>query len=96
VDPHRSIHDPLTAVGVDLQAVVASCPAPANSGPPRRPLPARRHRHVDVSVDGQPTQTISVSGVPRLYTLYQSSAVYTERLLLHASPGTEAHDFTFG
>jgi Thioredoxin like C-terminal domain len=51
---------------------------------------------VDVTVDGQRSQSISVSGVPRLYTLYQSPSVHTGRLLLRADPGIEAYDFTFG
>jgi hypothetical protein len=49
-----------------------------------------------VSVNGQPTQVISVSGVPRLYTLYRAGSVTTGTLLLRASPGVQAYDFTFG
>jgi cytochrome c biogenesis protein CcdA/thiol-disulfide isomerase/thioredoxin len=51
---------------------------------------------LDVSVGGHHTQTIDVSGVPRLYTLYQAGSVVTGTLLLHASPGVQAYDFTFG
>jgi cytochrome c biogenesis protein CcdA/thiol-disulfide isomerase/thioredoxin len=51
---------------------------------------------LDVSVDGRPTQTIDVSGVPRLYTLYQGAPAATGTLQLHASPGVQAYDFTFG
>jgi len=51
---------------------------------------------LDVSVNGQHTQTIDVSGVPRLYTLYQADSPASGKLLLHASPGVEAYDFTFG
>ena len=51
---------------------------------------------LDVSIDGEHTQTIDVSGVPRLYTLYQAGTVTSETLLLRASPGIEAYDFTFG
>ncbi len=53
---------------------------------------------LDVSVNGHHTQTIDVSGVPRLYTLYQAQGVSpaTGKLLLHASPGVQAYDFTFG
>jgi cytochrome c biogenesis protein CcdA/thiol-disulfide isomerase/thioredoxin len=51
---------------------------------------------VDVTVDGHPTQTVSVAGVPRLYTLYQSASIHSGQLLLHATPGVEAYDFTFG
>jgi cytochrome c biogenesis protein CcdA/thiol-disulfide isomerase/thioredoxin len=53
---------------------------------------------LDVSVNGHHTQTIDVSGVPRLYTLYQAQGVSpaTGKLLLQASPGVQAYDFTFG
>ena len=51
---------------------------------------------LDVSVDGHHTQTIDVSGVPRLYTLYQAGSASSGTLVLHASPGVEAYDFTFG
>jgi thiol-disulfide isomerase/thioredoxin len=51
---------------------------------------------LDVSVNGQPVQVISVSGVPRLYTLYRAGPVTTGTLLLRASPGVQAYDFTFG
>jgi len=51
---------------------------------------------LDVSIDGHHTQTIDVSGVPRLYTLYQAGSATQGTLQLHASPGIEAYDFTFG
>ena len=51
---------------------------------------------LDVTVNGQHTQTIAVSGVPRLYTLYQAGSTKTGTLLLHPSPGVQAYDFTFG
>ncbi|HEY3733933.1 MAG TPA: cytochrome c biogenesis protein DipZ [Streptosporangiaceae bacterium] len=51
---------------------------------------------LDVSVGGHHTQTIQVGGTPRLYTLYQASAATTGTLLLRASPGIQAYDFTFG
>ena len=51
---------------------------------------------LDVTVDGRHTQTIDVGGVPRLYTLYQAGSATTGTLMLHASPGLEAYDFTFG
>ncbi len=51
---------------------------------------------LDVSVNGHHTQTIEVSGVPRLYTLYQAASAAKGTLLLHASPGVQAYDFTFG
>src|SRR5580704_15891276 len=51
---------------------------------------------LDVSVNGHHTQTVDVGGTPRLYTLYQADSATTGTLLLHASPGVEAYDFTFG
>jgi cytochrome c biogenesis protein CcdA/thiol-disulfide isomerase/thioredoxin len=51
---------------------------------------------LDVSVNGHHTQTIDVNGIPRLYTLYQAGSATSGRLLLHASPGVQAYDFTFG
>jgi cytochrome c biogenesis protein CcdA/thiol-disulfide isomerase/thioredoxin len=51
---------------------------------------------LDVSVNGHHTQTIDVGGIPRLYTLYQAGSATSGTLLLHASPGVEAYDFTFG
>ena len=51
---------------------------------------------LDVSVGGHHTQTITIGGVPRLYTLYQAGSITSGTLLLRASPGVEAYDFTFG
>jgi hypothetical protein len=51
---------------------------------------------LQVSVDGRHVQTIEVRGVPRLYTLYQVASATTGKLLLRASPGVQAYDFTFG
>ena len=51
---------------------------------------------VQESINGRLTATITVSGVPRLYTLYQGSAPSTGTLLLRLSPGVQAYDFTFG
>ena len=51
---------------------------------------------LDVSVDGHHTQTIDVGGTPRLYTLYQAGSATSGTLLLQASPGVQAYDFTFG
>jgi hypothetical protein len=51
---------------------------------------------LSVSVDGHQTRTIHVTGVPRLYTLYQAGTSTTGTLLLRASPGVQAYDFTFG
>ena len=51
---------------------------------------------LDVSYDGHHTQTIDVGGTPRLYTLNQAGSSTSGTLLLHASPGVQAYDFTFG
>ena len=51
---------------------------------------------VDVSIDGRHTQTIAVSGVPKLYTLFRAGSSTTGTLEFDASPGIEAYDFTFG
>jgi hypothetical protein len=51
---------------------------------------------LDVSVSGRAVQTIHVSGVPRLYTLYRAGSLASGKLLLHASPGVQVFDFTFG
>jgi cytochrome c biogenesis protein CcdA/thiol-disulfide isomerase/thioredoxin len=51
---------------------------------------------INVSIDGHHTQTIDVSGIPRLYTLYQASSATSGTLQLRVSPGVEAYDFTFG
>jgi thiol-disulfide isomerase/thioredoxin len=54
------------------------------------------HGTLAVSVDGRHTKTVAVGGVPRLYTLYQAGSAANGTLLLHASPGVEVYDFTFG
>jgi cytochrome c biogenesis protein CcdA/thiol-disulfide isomerase/thioredoxin len=51
---------------------------------------------LNVSINGHHTQTIDVSGVPRLYTLLQAGSSTSGTLLLRASPGVQAYDFTFG
>ena len=51
---------------------------------------------IQESLNGRPYKTINVSGVPGLYTLYQSDATSTGTLLLDVSPGVQAYDFTFG
>jgi len=51
---------------------------------------------VGVAVNGSHTQTLAVSGIPRLYTLVQSPRYETATLVLTLSPGVEAYDFTFG
>jgi hypothetical protein len=54
------------------------------------------HGTLDVSVNGRHVRTIDISGVPRLYTLYQARSAASGTLLLRASPGVQAFDFTFG
>jgi len=42
------------------------------------------------------TQTISVSGVPKLYTLVDNGPYQRSTLTLDFTPGVDAYDFTFG
>jgi cytochrome c biogenesis protein CcdA/thiol-disulfide isomerase/thioredoxin len=49
-----------------------------------------------VTIDGRPAETIDVHGVPRLYTLYHAGEASNGTLVLHAAPGVQAYDFTFG
>ncbi len=51
---------------------------------------------IGVSVDGHPTTTVKVGGIPGLYTLYRASNTTKGTLVLHVSPGVQAYDFTFG
>ena len=51
---------------------------------------------LDVSVNGHAVQTIHVTGIPRLYTLYRAGSEVRGKMLLRASPGVQAFDFTFG
>jgi cytochrome c biogenesis protein CcdA/thiol-disulfide isomerase/thioredoxin len=51
---------------------------------------------VSVSINGHHTQTVAVSGIPRLYTLDQAGGANLGRLQLQLSPGVQAYDFTFG
>ncbi len=50
---------------------------------------------VTVTVDGR-SHTLPVSGVPRLYTLNQTSKSERHLMTLSATPGIQAYDFTFG
>ena len=54
------------------------------------------HGTVGVTINGRLTKTINVTGVPKLYTLFQGSASSSGRLVLTVSPGVQAYDFTFG
>ena len=49
-----------------------------------------------VTIDGRLAETIDVRGVPRLYTLYHAGSASNGTLVLHAAPGVQAYDFTFG
>ena len=51
---------------------------------------------VDVSINGHHAQTVAVSGIPRLYTLYQTGPTQLGHLQLSFSAGVQAYDFTFG
>jgi cytochrome c biogenesis protein CcdA/thiol-disulfide isomerase/thioredoxin len=51
---------------------------------------------VQVTNNGKLLRTIVVSGVPRLYTLFQSSIDSEGILSMSFSPGLQAYDFTFG
>jgi cytochrome c biogenesis protein CcdA/thiol-disulfide isomerase/thioredoxin len=51
---------------------------------------------LSVSENGHHLQTITVGGIPRLYTLYQAYSQTSGVLQLQASPGVQAYDFTFG
>ena len=51
---------------------------------------------VGVAYDGRHLTTLSVGGIPKLYTLLSGSVLQTGTLTLTVSPGVEAYDFTFG
>jgi cytochrome c biogenesis protein CcdA/thiol-disulfide isomerase/thioredoxin len=51
---------------------------------------------VTVQVDGRTTQTIAVSGVPKLYTLVNDGPYQRSTMTLSLTPGIDAYDFTFG
>jgi hypothetical protein len=51
---------------------------------------------VDVSYNGRHLSTVTVSGVPKLYTLFSGGALQTGQLNLSFAPGVQAYDFTFG
>jgi cytochrome c biogenesis protein CcdA/thiol-disulfide isomerase/thioredoxin len=51
---------------------------------------------VHIAINGIPTKTIRVAGVPKLYTLFQASSTTTATVSLTVPPGVEAYDFTFG
>jgi cytochrome c biogenesis protein CcdA/thiol-disulfide isomerase/thioredoxin len=51
---------------------------------------------IGVSVNGRHTQTVDVSGIPALYSLFGAQKEESGTLELSFSPGLEAYDFTFG
>jgi cytochrome c biogenesis protein CcdA/thiol-disulfide isomerase/thioredoxin len=51
---------------------------------------------VDVAFNGRHLTTVSVGGIPRLYTLFSGGGFQSGLLTLTVSPGVEAYDFTFG
>jgi cytochrome c biogenesis protein CcdA/thiol-disulfide isomerase/thioredoxin len=51
---------------------------------------------LSLTLAGRALATIDVSGIPRLYTLVSGPSEQTALLVLTASPGLEAYDFTFG
>jgi len=54
------------------------------------------HGTLGVRVNGAQRETIAVSGIPRLYTLVSGRSYKEDSLLVSASPGIQAYDFTFG
>jgi thiol-disulfide isomerase/thioredoxin len=54
------------------------------------------HGTVNVTYNGRHLTTLSVGGVPKLYTLLSSGGLESGLLTLDVSPGVEAYDFTFG
>jgi cytochrome c biogenesis protein CcdA/thiol-disulfide isomerase/thioredoxin len=51
---------------------------------------------VGVSYNGKYLKTVTVSGIPKLYTLFSGSVLQNGTLTLTMSPGLQAYDFTFG
>ncbi len=51
---------------------------------------------VGVAFNGRHLTTLSVGGVPKLYTLLSGGGFQSGLLTLTVSPGVEAYDFTFG
>jgi hypothetical protein len=51
---------------------------------------------VGVSYNGRHLTTLSVGGIPKLYTLLSGGSLQNGLLTLTVSPGVEAYDFTFG
>jgi cytochrome c biogenesis protein CcdA/thiol-disulfide isomerase/thioredoxin len=46
--------------------------------------------------DGTAPETIQITGVPRLYTLFHAKSTSVGTLVMKVSPGVQVYDFTFG
>jgi cytochrome c biogenesis protein CcdA/thiol-disulfide isomerase/thioredoxin len=51
---------------------------------------------VSVSINGKPTRSFSVGGIPKLYTLANSADTFTGDMVVTFTAGVEAYDLTFG
>jgi cytochrome c biogenesis protein CcdA/thiol-disulfide isomerase/thioredoxin len=51
---------------------------------------------VSVSFNGRPLRTVTVAGIPKLYTLLSGTPLQTGYLEMKFSAGIQAYDFTFG
>jgi cytochrome c biogenesis protein CcdA/thiol-disulfide isomerase/thioredoxin len=51
---------------------------------------------IGVSYNGRPLKTLTIGGIPKLYTLFSGTSLQSGVLTLTVSPGIEAYDFTFG
>jgi Thioredoxin like C-terminal domain len=51
---------------------------------------------VDVSHNGRHLTTVTIAGIPKLYTLFSGGTLQSGVLKLTVSSGVEAYDFTFG
>jgi hypothetical protein len=51
---------------------------------------------MSVAFNGRHLTTISVGGIPKLYTLLSGGTLQSGVLTLTVSPGVQAYDFTFG
>ena len=51
---------------------------------------------VSVEVGGRQTEVVTVTGIPRLYTVLSARTLQAGTMTLVLSPGVDAYDFTFG
>jgi cytochrome c biogenesis protein CcdA/thiol-disulfide isomerase/thioredoxin len=51
---------------------------------------------VNITFNGHQLAPVSVSGIPKLYTMYSGGSLQTGELTMSFSPGIQAYDFTFG